>query len=423
MLAADVLPLSENIGRWLIANTVKTPNGVAWPDDVMNPETVGFDLASGVAGKVVYWVALYSATQKEVYLDQAKQGADFLVETLRDDAQFHGNERRASLYTGVSGVGIALALVQEYSEAQEYSNAAARVIGLLSEWRISDGDRSHWSNEFNDLIYGDAGTVLFFSWYPSRTGDELAQQMANRGATFLLDQGQPAEAGSFWYFRRSQPFNLPNFSHGTAGIAYVLATVGMQTNDAQLLQGAQAGFDYIKLIAEFDDGLLRIPYGWPNEAWEGVYEFGWAHGLAGTMSLFVRLQQAGVDVSGASEFEQLSRHTLQHIGLPDIPVSPYSEPATPLDRRFGRAGVLSAISNYGDESEKLQRSQWEFLEDEAIRADGTAHWKVDPPDFMGGGQAAYTGLFHGAAGIGLSLLRWHRNLVNATPYIVLPDDP
>ena len=52
-----------------------------------------------------------------------------------------------------------------------------------------------------------------------------------------------------------------------------------------------------------------------------------------------------------------------------------------------------------------------------------AHWEVDAPEFMGGGRASFTGVFHGTAGIGLALLRLHAALTNHPPYITMPDDP
>jgi hypothetical protein len=87
-----------------------------------------------------------------------------------------------------------------------------------------------------------------------------------------------------------------------------------------------------------------------------------------------------------------------------------------LDLRFGRAGVLSLVSYWAARHPEDGRVT-------ALRDADTAHWQVDAPAFMGGGRAAYTGLFHGAAGIGLALLKAHASMVQKTPYADLPDDP
>jgi hypothetical protein len=229
-------------------------------------------------------------------------------------------------------------------------------------------------------------------------------------------------------FRRSKPFNLPNFSHGTAGVTYVLATVGSLARDEALLAGAQAGFEYIRSIAEVDDGILRIPYGWGSDAWDGLYEFGWAHGLAGDAVLFQRLQQVGIEPQLASEYEDFVKDTLVSIGLPDAVADPFAEPSTPLGQRFGRAGVLVLLSQWStvepaaSDIVDLRNAFWHHIESAAVRGGGRAHWEVDAPEFMGGGRAAYTGLLHGAAGIGLALLRLHSSMTLQAPYLLLPDD-
>lgn len=420
VLASDVLLLAEEIGQWLADQRVPTSAGVAWPDDALNPDNTGYDLASGVAGKVLYFVALYRATANDEYLDLALGGADYLAALLHDSNAFNSNARKASLYSGIGGIGVALVHAQAHAHHAKYADALDRVISLLDEWRVDDSQGTYWSDEYNDLIFGDAGTILFLSWYAEQTGDERALDMAVSGAHFILGQGNDMANGKSWYFRRSKLFNLPNFSHGTAGVAYVLATVGAQTNDEALQRGAQAGFNYLKSIAEAENGLLRIPYGWGSDSWDGLYEFGWAHGLAGTISLFIRLQETGIDEVAASEYESLARHTLESIGLTGRLESPFAEPSTPFDLRFGRAGVLARLD---DGQAGLRNDIWAQIEQAAIRDAGTAYWEVNAPEFMGGGRAAYTGLFHGAAGIGLAMLRMHAQMTGRQHYVDLPDYP
>jgi len=425
LVAVDVLELAEDVGRWLEATSIRGPQGISWPNDALNPETVGYDLASGVAGKVLFFVALHQATGNPDYLDIALGGADYLVATIQEPTSFDDNPRRASLYSGISGIGVALLNVQHYDPT--YERAVAQIVERLQEWSVEAPVGLHWSDDFNDLIYGDAGTALFLAYVTEQTGNEAALAMSQEGARFLLGQGQEAEHGLFWYFRRSKEFNLSNFSHGTAGVAYVLATIGSLADDQELLAGAGKGFEYIQSIAEVENGLLLIPYGWGSESWEGLYEFGWAHGLAGTANLFRRLQQTGVNTEVAAEFERLTKHTILNIGLPGIADAPFAEPSTPLDQRFGRAGVLTALNNWsnGESNDVTQMRDAIFthIERAAVRDDQGAHWEVDAPEFMGGGRAAYTGLFHGAAGIGLAVLSTHFSMTGKEPYLQLPDDP
>jgi len=425
----EVLELAEDIGRWLVGNAIQNDNGTVWPDNALSPDTIGYDLASGVAGKVVYFVALYRATGNVEYLKMAEGGADYLIGVLQDPSSFEQNPRRASLYTGISGIGVALLHVQRHASDQKYGRAVKQIVNQLGEWSVEDGGGLRWSDEFNDLIYGDAGTALFLSYVAQQTADEEALDLAMQGARFLLGQAQKSATGSFWYFRRSKPFNLPNFSHGTAGIAYVLATVGTFADDESLRSGAREGFTYIRSISEIEGGLLRIPYGWGADSWAGLYEFGWAHGLSGTASFFARMQMSGIDAEAAAKYENLTRHTILNINLPATPAAPFAEPSTALDKRFGRAGVLSLLSQrsvnepVSEDVVRLRDSIFAHIQSAAIRENRTAHWVVDAPEFMGGGRAAYTGIFHGAAGIGLAVLRLHSSINGASPYDTLPDDP
>jgi hypothetical protein len=96
--ADEVLLLAEDVGRWLSSTTIERGNIAVWPDDALAPEKIGYDLASGASGKVVYFIALYRATGNPEYLKCAMQGADFLISTLDDPGQFDGDQRRASLY-------------------------------------------------------------------------------------------------------------------------------------------------------------------------------------------------------------------------------------------------------------------------------------------------------------------------------------
>lgn len=74
-LANGTLELAEQAGLWIANSSVRTAEGTVWPDDALNPEVVSYDLASGVAGKVLFFIALYRATENPDYLELALGGA------------------------------------------------------------------------------------------------------------------------------------------------------------------------------------------------------------------------------------------------------------------------------------------------------------------------------------------------------------
>ena len=416
----EVLELATEIARFL-ENTRELTDSGLWPDNALQPEQAGFDLASGAAGKVVFLVGMYRATGNDQYLEQATQGADFLLEVLESPETFDGNERRASLYAGISGIGVALLHVMNASSDDKYAAGVRRTMQLLTQWSVAAEPGRRWSNQFNDLIYGDAGTVLFLAHAAEEIGDDKALMLAQEGANLLIARAVESEVGHYWRFRRDKDFNLPNFSHGTAGIAYALATVGHAANHEASSSAAAQGFAYLQSIAEIEGDKVRMPYGWGSDNWIDLYEFGWAHGLAGTALAIIRLQQVGIAVDDARAFELLAQKTLPGIGLPDELSPPFAEPSTPLDIRFGRAGLLPLASYWGQT--EFQDALFEHLKSKAIRAEGAAFWEVEAPAFMGGGKTRYTGLFHGAAGIGIALLQVHADLEGKPSYVNLPDNP
>ena len=418
--AGEVLQLALEAGEWLVVQGQSQSSGAAWPADAFRPEDMAYDLGSGTAGVIVYFLSLYAASGNERFLEMAERGGVYLESLLDDSNVFGEGSRRASLYAGVAGIGVALELLAEHRPA--FSAKADKVVGLLEDWSVPASGGVRWSDDFNDLLYGDAGTILFLAWHAHRNDDMRALELATSASHFLLSQAEDADHGQYWRFRRSKPFNLPGLSHGTAGIAYVLGTVGSLANDSVLTDAAADGFAYVDSIAQVFGDRIRIPYGWPAENWEGLYEFGWAHGLVGNAALFTRLQQLGIETEEASRYNALIVNTLSSIGLPGIPDEPFSEPSTPLDWRFGRAGVLSLLSDYGEGIDPRD-AIWHELADRASRDNGMANWEVDAPEFMGGGRAAFTGLFHGTAGIGLALLRLHAALTEHPPYVTMPDDP
>lgn len=416
----QVLQLAVDAGNWIAAQGKTQTVGVAWPADANQPNAIAYDLGTGTSGIVVYFLTLYSATGDERFLETAEQGGAYLSSLLDDPAFFGVGSRRASLYTGVSGIGVALSLLAEHRPA--FSADVKKIVRLLEDWSVTEPAGVRWSDDFNDLLYGDAGTILFLAWHAHRERDKEALRLATEASHFLLTQAADADHGRFWRFRRGRPDNLPGFSHGTAGIAYVLGTVGALTNESAFTDAAADGFAYIDSIAEIDDDKIRIPYGWPSEHWSGLYEFGWAHGLVGSDAFFTRLQQLGIETQKAARYNALVVNTLSNIGLPGTPEDPFAEPSLSLDWRFGRAGVLSLLSDYG-EGVKTRNAICHALAAAATRDNGMAYWEVDAPAFMGGGRAAFTGKFHGAAGIGLALLRLHAAMLEHPPYVLMPDDP
>lgn len=423
--ADEVISHAVEIGRWLAAQEREETSGASWPENALVGGNYSVNLSSGVPGTVLFFLGLHNATGNPDYLGMAQRGADFLVTLIDDPSVFEDNPRRASLYAGIGGMGVALVNFQAVAPRPAYAGAISRIVDHLDEWHLEDDAGAYWSDEYNDLLFGDAGTVLFLAFAAEHTGNKKALQLATAGADSLLQRAQPSEDGLYWKFRRSKDFNLPNFSHGAAGIGYTLSSVASVGGEKRFAEAAGEAFAYLQSIVVTEEQFSAIPYGWGMDSWHGLYEFGWAHGIAGSALFLERLRQSGDKAEQVADISAAFRDTLISIGLPESLLPPFSEPSTPLDQRFGRAGVLSVLSEWSrhDQSVVPVRDAVFAHIRHAATTDTGAYWITEVPAFMGGGTAAYTGYLHGASGIGLAMLKMHAAMTGNDSYVVMPDDP
>ncbi len=437
------LARARAIARWLEANEVGTATGRAWPVDARKPERVSATLGAGVSGDVLFFAALYWASGDPTARAAASRGADFLAASLdeltRDEpAPAEGGSlaplqplqplQRASLYGGLAGVGLALHHADRVTGDDRYAPAVERVIEQLSRWAVPEAGGVRWSERYNDVLFGDAGTILALAFLADQREHAGARQLALAGARRLAARGLAGEQGVYWMFRRDRDFNLPNFSHGTAGIAYTLATVAGLAQAPALLERAEEGARYLDGLAWRADGRYAVPYGFPLEHWQGEHAYGWAHGVAGTARLFARLAEASGEARPRWQLRALA-NTLLESGLPAAPKAPLIESPTRWDARFGRAGALwiappLARALGEPRLDALARALEDSILGAAQEVDGRLYWETSPPAFMGGPEPArFCGLFHGAAGIGLSLLQVDAAAQGLDAHLLLPDDP
>ena len=107
-----------------------------------------------------------------------------------------------------------------------------------------------------------------------------------------------------WFPATSVTRNYPNFSHGTAGVAYFLATLYQRTRDQAFLDGALAGATYLDAVATKRDGTRAIFH--VSGGGEDRYYLSWCHGPVGTARLFYRLLQITGDAKWRQWIDELT---------------------------------------------------------------------------------------------------------------------
>jgi hypothetical protein len=185
----------------------------------------------------------------------------------------------------------------------------------------------------NDATLG-TGAVVHGGLVAAAAGCPRGLDLAAHAAQLLVAEAEETEAGLNWQFvpRRhvpperledGHPVQMPNWSHGLAGIADVLARAGAALSDPALVDAARRGAEHLVTLADpavLDAGGLAVPRQFPSKPDHEELTWNWCHGPAGTMSLFVALDGAGVDsVAGDPPRAWVERclEALRRSGIPE----------------------------------------------------------------------------------------------------------
>ncbi|MGD9959294.1 lanthionine synthetase LanC family protein [Nocardioides sp.] len=319
----------------------------------------------------------------------------------------------------VSTIGILTALGAPGSEL-----AVARLLELATPdgWQPSwlDDDRTLPDGRCNDVTLGTASVLLGAVW-AARHGIPGALELADRASTILVDERLETSAGLDWEFiparfQRQRRGEMPNWSHGLAGIAGTLAAAGVELDRADLVEAARLGAEHLATLADSGDGGMRLPHVMPGQDGLDTYTYTWCHGPAGTSLLFAALERAGVAaVAGRSayDWERACLHSLRASGIPERCYPGFWDND---GRCCGTAGVGDVVLNvwqrHGDDTDlAFAVTLADAIVDRAIQdGDSLAFWRFvehrnDDPLLPPG-----VGWMQGAAGIAAYLFRIARVL-------------
>jgi lantibiotic modifying enzyme len=408
------LQAAVEAGKWIRGSAIRTNAGVTWPADPANPQSVDAALYSGAPGVVLFLLDLHQATGGSEYLAEARAGADEIVARLT-------GQREAGLYTGIAGAGFVLTEVYRATGDARYRDAARRTVQTLSDLAKPAGTGAAW-NDVTDIISGSAGTGLFLLYAAEQLDEPSALRLAARAADHLLELGVADQGGLRWAMDPKFPRLMPNFSHGTAGVAYFLASVYQATRERRFLDGALSGAKYLQAIAKTDGDICLIPHHQPDGL--DLYYLGWCHGPVGTARLWRKLADATGDAQW-NAWIQKSARALMTSGIP--------EKQTPgfwnnVSQCCGTTGVAQFFLDlYGASREpqylEFSKKMTADLLARGTRDDKGLRWvqaenRVSPDQVV-----AQTGYMQGAAGMGMWLLRLHAAEHGRATSIRFPDSP
>ena len=410
----DYREIAIDAAKWIRSARVQTPFGIAWPSDPRDPKSFSTALYSGSPGVVLFMLELYQATGERSYFDEARHGADDLLTKV-------SNVRDMGLYEGVAGLGFTLGETWRATTDDKYRRAAVRAVKVLSDTALPGEGGVQWSNT-TDIIAGSAGIGLFLLYADDVLHDQTARPLAIRAGGRLLQLGIEDKGGLKWAMEPSFPRLMPNFSHGTAGVAYFLASLYKTTRDKRFLDGALAGARYLQAIAKTEGDICLVQHNQPEGL--DLYYLGWCHGPVGTSRLFYQLYKVTNDEVWMTWVRKAANGILTS-GIP--------EQRTPgfwnnVSQCCGSAGVAQFFLDlYGvTKDQKYLAFADRMTADLLARAtrDGLgtrwvqAEHRVKPELLV-----AQTGYMQGAAGISVWLLRLDAAERGRAPFVRFPDSP
>jgi lantibiotic modifying enzyme len=265
--------------KWIRSSAIKTEKGTVWPADPADPKSVNTTLYSGTPGVVLFFIEAARATGNHSYLDDARSGADYLLASIE-------NEKENGLYTGLAGIGFALFETYKATGDARYRAGALRCAELIRSSAAKAGSGIEWSDT-TDIIGGSAGTALFLLYAAREFKKPEFRETARLTGLRLIELAREENAGLKWAMTPKFPRLMPNFSHGTAGIAYFLATLYEETKDRAFLDAAIKGAKYLLSVAKTEGDVCMVFHNEPEG--RELFYLGWCHGPVGTARLFYRL--------------------------------------------------------------------------------------------------------------------------------------
>jgi lantibiotic modifying enzyme len=386
--------------HWIRSTAITTARGRTWPCTPGDPKrgVPERSLYSGAPGVVLGYLELHSFTGESRFLEEAIAGALELVSLIPAT----GPVTEAGLYEGLAGHVFVLREVHTASGRDDLHAAALQGARALAAAAEQSATGAGW-NDVNDIISGTAGIGLTLLGLRDLLGDE-AVALARLAGDRLLAVAKPVQDGQRkWMMDPSFPREMPNFSHGTAGVSYFLATLSQQGGEPRHLEAARDGARYLRAIATpSGEGFVIRHHDGDGAA---LFYLSWCHGGAGTARLWERLYRIDGDTAWR-ENENAGARGIIAQGVPEQRTAGFWNN---ISQCCGNAGVAEyfltryARTRNPDDLAYARRHADDLLRRSTEEADAErwiqAENRVSPTEV-----AAQTGWMQGAAGVAAMLL-------------------
>ncbi len=408
---------------WIRSHGRATAAGLTWPR--VPGQDAGGDLGlyHGSPGVILFLLELHERTGDSDVLDDAVAGANELAAVLEK-----GERIPPGLYTGLAGMAYALDVTADVTGSAVHAAAARTCIDRIVETARPVGDGVAWyddepANASSDVVSGASGIGFELLHFGRRHDHAAAVSTALGAARHLATLGQPAPGGLKWAMMPSFERFMPNFSHGTAGIATFLARASHVSGDAVPLAAAVQGARYLETAAVCDEGGCRVFHHEPEG--EDLFYLSWCHGPAGTARLFYQLAEATGDDEWLGWMGRGARG-IRSFGVPETRSDGYWNN---ISQCCGDAGVgeyfLALYRMTGDTGHlDYARRIADYVQGRSD-AEGAAsqNWTQAEHRVRPALLEAQTGWMQGAAGVGAFFLHLDAARRGESPLVTIPDTP
>jgi lantibiotic modifying enzyme len=187
--------------------------------------------------------------------------------------------------------------------------------------------------------------------------------VVEKAADVLLAEAEDVEDGLRWRFapirfRTDPSTEMPNWSHGQAGILAAVALAGHRLERGDLVDAARRGGEHLTRLGEPSGDCFVVPHFFFPPDWGGAssdedeYAWGWCHGAAGTSLAFAALTLADVESVAGDAPNVWRRRCLEAVRRSGIPARSHPGFWDNDGRCCGTAGVgcvfLDSYQRYGD---------------------------------------------------------------------------
>ncbi len=393
------LAMAVRCARWIERSAQPTERGTRWPADPLKPDSMGLDFYDGMTGVVAFYAMLFDATRDPVWRDAARGGASYLIGEMNSEK----SDIDAGLYSGLAGLGYTFMCLDRARVGDGYRAAAERAADLIVARAKTVGPGVEWSDSY-DIISGTAGTGLFLLYAGLGWKRKDLVALSTRVGHRLIAAGESAAGGTMWYPSATVRRNYPNFSHGTSGVSYFLATLHQQTREPAFLDGALAGVRYLDAVAHRENGSTKIFHS--TDGGENRYYLSWCHGPVGTARLFYRLHRITGDRQWLGWVDSLTKAVFDS-GVPEQRTTGFWNNISQCCGNTGIGQYCIDLARHHP-APMVAAFRERIIRDTLARATDDAdglRWvqaenRVSPEDMV-----AQTGFMQGAAGVGTFFLQ------------------